>query len=122
MSAYNVRAVPWAEGWELHIDGVGVTQVRNLNKAVDQVRDYIETVTDKRVAATDIDVRPDLGGLETEIERVRAAVTAAETARSNAARELRTVARALRTSKHLSVRDSATVLGVSPGRVSQLIK
>ena len=33
MSTYDVRAVPWAEGWELHVDGAGVTQVRTLDKA-----------------------------------------------------------------------------------------
>ncbi|GGO92889.1 hypothetical protein GCM10011584_30340 [Nocardioides phosphati] len=32
------RAVPWAGGWELHVDGVGVTQAEDLSDAADQVR------------------------------------------------------------------------------------
>lgn len=31
MSTYNEHAKRWKHGWELHIDGVGVTQSRNLN-------------------------------------------------------------------------------------------
>lgn len=46
MSVYNVRAKRWKHGWELHIDGVGVTQSRNLGGAEQMVRDYIETLTD----------------------------------------------------------------------------
>ena len=42
MSTYTVRATRWAHGWELHIDGVGVTQSRNLDGAEQMVRDYIE--------------------------------------------------------------------------------
>ena len=33
MSTYTVRAKRWKHGWELHIDGVGVTQSRNLADA-----------------------------------------------------------------------------------------
>ncbi len=41
MSTYTVRAKRWKHGWELHIDGVGVTQSRNLDGAEQMVRDYI---------------------------------------------------------------------------------
>jgi hypothetical protein len=46
MSTYTVRAKRWKHGWELHVDGVGVTQSRNLDGAEQMVRDYIETLTD----------------------------------------------------------------------------
>jgi hypothetical protein len=42
MTTYTVTAKPWAGGWELHIDGVGVTQARRLTEAEGMVRDYIE--------------------------------------------------------------------------------
>jgi hypothetical protein len=42
MSTYGVRARRWAHGWELHVEGVGVTQSRNLDGAERMVRDYIE--------------------------------------------------------------------------------
>ncbi len=37
MSAYTVHAKPWAHGWELHIEGVGVTQSRNLRVSAQRV-------------------------------------------------------------------------------------
>lgn len=38
------RAVPWSGGWELHVDGVGVTQVVDLKDAGKQVRSLLATV------------------------------------------------------------------------------
>ena len=32
-------------GWELYVDGVGVTQVDHLDEAEAQVRDFIETIS-----------------------------------------------------------------------------
>jgi hypothetical protein len=34
-----VCAKRWKRGWELHIDGIGVTQSRNLSGAEQMVRD-----------------------------------------------------------------------------------
>jgi len=33
MKGYAVRAERWAQGWEVDVDGVGVTQVRTLDQA-----------------------------------------------------------------------------------------
>ena len=49
-NTYNVTAKRWKHGWELHIDGVGVTQSRTLDTAEQMVRDYIETLTDQDVS------------------------------------------------------------------------
>lgn len=123
MSTYNVRAVHWAEGWELHLgDDLGVTQVRTLDKAVDQVRNYVETLTGDTISAGDVRIAVDLDGLEVEVEAVRASVAEAEKMRSDAAKRLRKVVRDLRTQRHLSVSDTASVLGVSRGRISQIVK
>jgi hypothetical protein len=46
-----VRATRWAHGWELHIDRFGVTQSRNLDGAEQMVRDYIESLTGRDIAA-----------------------------------------------------------------------
>lgn len=43
VTTYAVHAKRWKHGWELHIDGVGVTQSRNLDGAEQMVRDYIES-------------------------------------------------------------------------------
>lgn len=45
--SYVVHAYRWEQGWELHIDGVGVTQSRDLEDADRMVRDYIATLTDR---------------------------------------------------------------------------
>ena len=40
----TVRATHWKLGWELELDGGGITQTRTLATAVQQVRDYLDTV------------------------------------------------------------------------------
>lgn len=121
MNTYTVTARRWKHGWELHIDGVGVTQSRTLAGAEQMVRDYVETLLD--VDASDIEVAlvPELGGLEDRARRVRQQAREAERARREAAREARALATALRAAG-LSISDTAAVLGVSRGRVSQLVK
>ncbi len=121
MTTYIVTAVPWEHGWELHVEGVGVTQVRVLEKAGQQVRDLIETMTDEPVSdnAT-ITIRPDLGDdLDHEIENVRAFVERAQRESQKAAEASRHLTRELR-SRGLSVSDIATLMQISRGRVSQL--
>jgi hypothetical protein len=62
MSTYTVRAKRWAHGWELHIDGVGVTQSRNLDGAEQMVRDYIESLTDRDTSGDGVAIKPEAGG------------------------------------------------------------
>jgi hypothetical protein len=46
MTTYNVTAKRWAKGWELHIDGVGVSQSRTLASAEGMAREYIALALD----------------------------------------------------------------------------
>jgi hypothetical protein len=62
MSTYTVRAKRWKHGGELHIDGVGVTQSRNLDGAEQMVRDYVETLTDHDTTDDSIVIQPVVGG------------------------------------------------------------
>ncbi len=52
MTVYEAEAFRWEDGWELHVRDVGVTQVRSLDVAPQQVRDLVETVleVDARLA------------------------------------------------------------------------
>ncbi len=120
MTTHHVAAKRWSQGWELHIEGVGVTQSRTLATAESTVRDYLETLLEVDTDGAQIIVAPDLGELSERVHRVREHTRAAETAQRQAARESREVARALRAAG-LSVTDTAAVLGVSRGRVSQLM-
>jgi predicted RNase H-like HicB family nuclease len=48
VTEYTVQAKRAGEYWELHIDGVGVTQSRNLGTDADEmIRSYITTTTGK---------------------------------------------------------------------------
>jgi hypothetical protein len=46
MKTYKVRPKLWERGWELHIDGMGVTQSRSLRDAEGMARDYIALDTE----------------------------------------------------------------------------
>jgi len=118
---YQVRAVRWPHGWELHIDGVGVTQVRSLSRAEQQVRDYIETLLDVDASTAVINVMPQLGNVQKIVDAARKRSRAAEEAQRKAAEEMRSVVVRLRSSG-LSVDETARVMGFSPGRVSQIAK
>ncbi len=122
MTTYTVRAKTWAHGWELHIAGVGVTQSRTLANADLMVRDYIATLYDLADASSlNIVITPELGGLEVLVSAAREHTRAVELEQQEAAKAVREVARSLR-ELGMSVTDTATILGVSRGRVSQLTK
>lgn len=47
-----VAFVPWSGGWELHVEGVGVTQARHLRHVERQVRDLCEAMNETIVGRT----------------------------------------------------------------------
>lgn len=118
---YAVHAKRWERGWELHIDGVGVTQSHGLADAPDMARSYIAMRTGSPPGTFEVDVIPHIGGgLDEAASRARDAVRQAEEAQRRAAAKSRSIARRLR-EQGLSGRDIAAVLRVSPQRVSQLL-
>jgi hypothetical protein len=122
MSTYSVHARRWAHGWELHIDGIGVTQSRNLDGAEQMVRDYIESLTGRDTSGDVVMIKPEVGdGLDEATRAAREAVTAADRAVREAAAQSRKAARDLKDAG-LSGRDIAAILRVSAQRVSQLLK
>lgn len=119
--AVKVIAKAWEHGWELHVDGVGVTQVRTLAGAAQQAADLIETMTDTIIDPDELEFQialPD--GLAERAKAARRLVRDAEEINAKAAAESREVAKALREDAGLSVTDAAVVMGVSRGRISQL--
>lgn len=120
-TTYHVTAKPWEQGWELHIEGVGVTQVTNLAHAEQRVRDYIETELDVDTSDADIVMGYELDkDLLKDLGEARSAVLRAARAQVEAAARSREVVRRLR-AQGLSQSDIAHVVGVSKGRVSQLV-
>lgn len=111
----------WEHGWELWLDGEPATQVTTLDQAAQQVRDYLDTVDpDTDHSDWAVTIEPALGTLWEHVRAAREATAAAAQAQEDAARQAREVARELRAAG-LSVTDSAAILGVSRGRVSQLV-
>lgn len=113
MAEYTVSAVPWEHGWELHVDNEGVTQVRTLNRATDQVRDYLATIHGADYSEAAIIVEPGISQREL-VKTARAHAQAAAEMQTQASQEMRDAARQLRDSGY-SVSDMATLLGVSRG-------
>jgi hypothetical protein len=121
VTTYRVRAKRWAQGWELHVRDVGVTQVRSLARADRQVRDYLESLLDIDTSAISVEIVPDLGGLEKLVGPTRRKTREAEEAQRLAAEAARELVGKLR-SYGLSVDETASVMGFSAGRVSQMAK
>jgi hypothetical protein len=122
MTTYAVRAKRWEHGWELHIEGVGVTQSRTLWDADKMARDLISRREELDPGTFDVMITPEIGGgLDEETRAARDAVSAADRMQRAAAAQSREAARRLKRAG-LSGRDIAKVLDVSPQRVSQLLR
>ena len=117
---YRAEAVRWEKGWEVHIEGVGVTQSSTLAGAHQAARDYIGSLYDLADEADfEVEVIPRLGAISAMVKSAKAKRRKADEANVEAAAAVRALAARL-ISKGLSTADTATVLGVTKGRVSQL--
>lgn len=119
---YHVTAKRWELGWELHVDGVGVTQSRSLATAETMVREYVASMLDiENEHSFDVELTPELDNdLASEARAAREAVRQAERARDEAAVQSRKAVHDLKAAG-LSGSDVAVVLKLSTQRVSQLI-
>jgi DNA-directed RNA polymerase specialized sigma24 family protein len=120
-----VEAVASREGdwWVVEVSGYGATQARRLDDIEPMVADLVaslEDTTPSAVEVTSLVVRLN-AGLDAALQETKAAVQAAATAQKQAGQQQRELVRRLR-ARNLSVREVAAVLGVTPGRVSQLAK
>lgn len=121
MTTVTVTAHKWSGGWDLVIDEEHATSTRYLHDAEQQVRDYLGTVDPETDHSdTRVEVRPEIGELLEAIADAQEATSAAAAAQEDAARRARDVARRIRDEGY-SVADTADLIGVSRGRVSQLL-
>lgn len=119
---YDVTAKRWKHGWELHIEGVGVTQSRSLLDAEDMARDYISLLLEVPEESIGVRVMPEIGaGVDGEILSLYETDRLVEKATKEAASKRRSIAASL-AGMGLSGREIAAVLKVSPTRVSQLLR
>lgn len=118
---YKATAKRWELGWELQVDGVGVTQSRSLATAEKMVREYVAAMLDiDDEYSFDVTVEPHLDGeLAAEVEAVHETARRAGEARDKAVAQSRKTVRDLKAAG-LSGSDVAVALGISTQRVSQL--
>lgn len=55
-TTYMVRVTPWDHGYELHVEGVGVTQVTDLTEAEGTARDFISLERDVPADSFDLTI------------------------------------------------------------------
>lgn len=120
---YTVFAKRWEHGWELHVEGVGVTQAKSLHSAARMAREYISLVEGISDESTiDVQILPKIGAaLGREVIAARKAVHELGERQRKVAALSRATAKDL-AGAGLSGADIAVVLNVSPQRVSQLLK
>ncbi len=120
---YNVVARRWDRGWELHIDGVGVTQSRRLGPEAERmVRDYIELDRGAKAArGAQINFTYDVGPLTRDVDEAARAATEAEAAKNRAGKMKRRML-AKMVASGITRAEAARMLEISPQRVTQLLK
>lgn len=119
MTTLNIAARRWSGGWELWNGEDCWTQVQHLADARQQVVDYLDTVEeDVDHSDWDITITPDIASAA-QVKAARVATEQASQLQKEAATAWREAALALR-AEGLTVSDTAAIMGVSRGRVSQL--
>lgn len=120
---YEVTAVRDGKWWVVTVPDVpgAFSQIRRLDQVADAIREAIAFVA--RVDEDDVGVHLTIdlpGGILHRVEGAREAVAEAEKAQREAAALSRDAARSL-VEAGLSGYDAASVMGVSPQRISQLV-
>jgi DNA-directed RNA polymerase specialized sigma subunit len=118
---FEVHARRWDGGWELHISENDVTQAHSLSEAESVVRDYLAVEHDVEPGSFEVRIVPEIDGLEDEAAQLRRDIGQLQDTQLEVAARSRALAQRLR-ERGLSGADTAAVLGVSPQRVSQLLK
>ncbi len=117
---YKVTATRWEDGWELDIPDHGITQSHSLRDAPEMVRDYIALDTGADPRTIDVEIVPDLGGLETEADRIRAEFQRVWGRQGELTLQSLELLRRLDEAWGLTGADIAEVMHISQQRVSQL--
>lgn len=97
------------------------TQARRLDQVPSMVRDAVALVTTTNAQDITVTVVPVVPEMDEMVRDARAARAAAEDAQQAASEKIRHAARSL-VSHDMTVRDAGELLGVSPQRISQLVK
>lgn len=124
MTTHTIKARPQPRGgWSLEVDGVGVSQVRRLEQAEDEmraaVRDLMGTSADEVVFRLEVELPTEVRRRVSAVERDQAE---AERLTRVAREERRNLVAHLNKDLHLPLRDVAAIMGLSYQRVSAMMK
>ncbi len=118
--ARTYREPPW---WIIEVKGVGTTQARSLSRVEVTAADMISGVLDLPIDHIQVEVVAELDPqLNAEIDELRAAIVELEARQAETARRSRGLVRRLTVGMGLKGREAALLLGISPQRVSQLMR
>ncbi|MBM3669592.1 MAG: hypothetical protein FJW97_06225 [Actinobacteria bacterium] len=120
MKTYIAHAKRWERGWEIHVDNVGVTQVRSLDRAIDSACDLVEILTGRAISPTQMTLEIHPKSINDRVRRAREKTRQAQEAQVRAAQFTREVITELR-NEGLSPADIAGLMGITRGRVTQLL-
>ena len=121
MTRFHATARREGRWWVVDVDGVGVTQGRNLTQARSMAIDLIVAMRNLSEDDVTVTLTVDLPGtMAAQVEEAKRRTAEAARAQTAAAAAIREVAVRLHTEAGLTGRDAALVLGVSEQRVSQL--
>lgn len=123
-TTYTIKAQPLATGgWSLVVDGVGVSQVRRLEQAEDEMRSALSDLTgrpaDDAIFVLETDLPAEVTQRMDAVERDQAEAERLSREAREARRELVVH---LNQQMRLPVRDIAAIMGLSHQRVSAMMK
>lgn len=122
MKTYRATAHREDKWWVIEVEGVGATQGRSTAEAQRMAKDLVAIMEEVPLDEVNVEIEFKLPGtLGDEIKSARQETRKAEQAQRSAAEKVRrAVAHIL--SSGMSKQDAARILGVSPQRISQLVK
>ncbi len=122
MKTYPATARREGKWWVVEVDGVGATQGRSTAEAQRMAADLVAIMEDVPLDGIDVEIEFELPGeLGDEVKRAKQETRAAEQAQRSAAEKIRRAVTHI-LSNGMSKQDAARILGVSPQRISQLVK
>lgn len=122
--AYEVTATPEGGWWALHVPELDVSgRARRLAKAEGAAQEIIAVALDTEAAAVEVSVRPVADpGVRQTLAEAEALSEEGQELVIRASRMRATAIREYMKDQGLTVREVASLLNMSPGRVQQIIK